>query len=84
MNLPTAPTWAYLLSAFVIGVLASLGQDLPIGSAEWFGAACAPLLLGLLIGAVIRRFRTQTNVSRVAFWCSLIVWILTALPTQTP
>lgn len=77
--LPTASTWAYVFSAFLLGMLTATAQRLdPIGSAEWWGASLAPLIFGAILGFIIRIFRKPTDVAKVAFWWSVITLIIAA------
>lgn len=80
---PSASKAAYILSALLFGMLTATAQGFPLGSAEWWGAASAPLLLGLIIGLIIRIFRKTTNVYKIAFWWAVIAMVIAAI-SKTP
>ncbi len=76
---PTASNAAYVFGAIVFGAITATSQTFAMGSAEWLGATLAPLLVGLLLGVVIRLFRKTANIFKIAFWWSIIAVAISAI-----
>lgn len=75
MSLPSASSTAYIVSAFVVGVIVAGAQGFALNTAEGFGAVCGTALGGALFGFIYSFFK-KTSIPKWMFWWSLVSMVI--------